>query len=162
MEQQTLFKELNDWNKQENTFRQLFSPEALKDRKFIRMKLRAYDRLFHKYSGKPLTTDEKALVRMLQFQRRKMERVLFRGLISRLLRFTASTIRGAVIRRREAVLSRDSVSQYVMPAPSSGREKTESISQLESRETSIRQYPVSKFDQEPKRRHIIKNKGQGI
>lgn len=81
----TLLGTLNVWNDTENMFKGVFGDEALKDRDFRKMKLREYDRIWHAFRDKPLTTDEKALMVMLRFQRKKLRTTLYPGLLSRLI-----------------------------------------------------------------------------
>jgi len=94
----TLIAELTSWNRQEQKFRELFSEDALKDREFQKMKLDEYDRLYRKYSGMGTTTDEKALLVMVRFQKRKLERTLYPGILTRLLRRGFLTLKHIVQR----------------------------------------------------------------
>lgn len=80
----TLVAALTEWNHTESLFKQHFGEESLRDRDFMKMKLKEYDRMWYSFNGRPLTRDERALMRMLRFQRRKMRRTLYRGLLSRL------------------------------------------------------------------------------
>ncbi|TDX00514.1 hypothetical protein [Dinghuibacter silviterrae] len=170
-ETKTLFKEMGDWNRQESMFRELFSEESLKDRDFMRMKLENYDKLYHKYNGKPLTTDEKALMRMLRFQRRKMEKILYPGLLRRMLHRGTALVKGLLARRRENLaIRRSNLLQYAHNAtpltqsPGQGRDQTQSQTQstLSQRGTSLRQYPVSRFQPSLRRKTKIRRKGQGL
>lgn len=78
--------ELGAWNQLENTFRQIFNDEDLKDRDFQKMKLREYERISFLYRERPLSKDEKAMQVMLNFQKAKLERKLYPSLTRRLLR----------------------------------------------------------------------------
>jgi hypothetical protein len=102
----TLMSELSNWNRQENKFRELFSENALKDREFLKLKLERYDNLFHKYNSGPKTQDEQAMMTMLRFQRRKMEKVLYPGLIRRLLHRGRAALTALIVRNREANTAR--------------------------------------------------------
>ncbi|MEE1946397.1 hypothetical protein VRU48_14835 [Pedobacter sp. KR3-3] len=82
---QTLVTELGNWNRLENQFRELFSEQALKDREFMKMKLGEYERLAYKYAGAPKTADERAMQVILNFQRTKMRRAIYPGILSRLV-----------------------------------------------------------------------------
>lgn len=81
----TLFSALNEWNNTENMFKEVFGEDSLKDRDFRKMKLREYDRIWYTFRDKPATTDEKALMVMLRFQRKKLRVILYNGLLSRLI-----------------------------------------------------------------------------
>lgn len=96
--EQTLMAELGSWNRQEQKFRELFSDDALRDREFLKMKLGEYDRLYLRYTGAVSTTDEKAMLVMLRFQRKKMERTLYPSLITRLVRRGLSKIKSMLLR----------------------------------------------------------------
>lgn len=104
----TLITELGSWNRQEQKFRELFGADALKDREFQKMKLAEYDRLYRRHSGSVTTTDEKALLTMLRFQRSKMEKALYPGILTRLLRRGFSRLKHMV---QQALQRRASVQQ---------------------------------------------------
>jgi hypothetical protein len=109
---ENLITELASWNRQENQFRSLFSDEALKDREFMKMKLSAYDRIWDKYNGKAQTTDEKAMLLMLRFQRRKMSKVLYPGLLTRFVRRGIRSLVSFIVRRRERALEQRQQQPY--------------------------------------------------
>lgn len=120
---ETLMGELGSWNRQENKFRELFSAAALKDRDFMKMKLAEYDRLWLKYSGKAQTTDEKALLVMMRYQRRKLERRLYPGLLTRLVRRSVMAVRVFIRKRRESSLKKQQDLSYdfgPIPVPKAG------------------------------------------
>jgi hypothetical protein len=98
---QSLFRELGAWNVQETRFAEIFSREALADREFRKMKLSEYDRLYHRYSTLATTSDEKALLTMLKFQRRKLERSLFPSLLGRLMHRAIASFGPVINARRE-------------------------------------------------------------
>lgn len=91
--QPTLVKALDEWNHTEDMFRNVFGDDALKDKDFKKMKLREYDRIWHAFNGKPLSKDERSLMAMLRFQRKKLRRTLYPGLLTRLLNRAGSYIR---------------------------------------------------------------------
>ena len=93
----SLITSLQSWNRQEQQFHQLFGEGALKDPEFVRMKLRQYDRMYYGYGSKASTTDEKAMMLMLSFQRKKLRKSLYPGLLRRTLHRAVVKI-GAVIR----------------------------------------------------------------
>ena len=82
----TLMAELGDWKRLEQSFVKAFGPESLRDREFLKMKLAAYERIARSHRGSLATVDDTAMLKMLGHQRRKMERVLYPGLTTRLLR----------------------------------------------------------------------------
>lgn len=98
---ETLSGELGNWTRQEHSFAKLFTPDALKDREFQKMKLAEYDRLWLKYSGGVKTTDEKALMDMLRFQRRKMEKTLYPRILTRVFRKIVSAVKITTAKRLE-------------------------------------------------------------
>lgn len=114
--QTTLAGELHAWNNQEEQFAKLFSPQALKDRDFLKLKLGQYDHLWNKYNRQPQTTDSRALLVMLQFQRRKLEKTLYPGLLRRLLHRVANGINGAIERRRLERQQQWQQPSYISPA----------------------------------------------
>jgi hypothetical protein len=99
--QDSLMVELGTWNRQENKFREIFGDHALKDREFKKMKLSEYERLSSLYAGAATTTDEKAMVRMLQFQRRKLTKDLYPGLIRRAFHRLVVFFRSEINAKRE-------------------------------------------------------------
>lgn len=98
----TLTGEISAWNRQEQQFGRLFSDAALKDREFLKMKLGEFDRLYFKYSNTQLTRDERALLTMLRFQRRKLERALYPGILRRVAHRIAARINAAMLAGKEA------------------------------------------------------------
>ncbi|TYR37404.1 hypothetical protein FXV77_05200 [Sphingobacterium phlebotomi] len=89
----TLMDTLSAWNETENMFTQVFGENALEDRDFKKMKLREYDKIWHKYNGKVQTKDDRALMVMLRFQCKKLRKTLYRGLLPRLLSRISSYVR---------------------------------------------------------------------
>lgn len=104
----SLIRELGEWKRLEGMFRENFSETALGDRDFRKMKLREYDRIWRTYNGKEQTTDERALIVMLRFQRRKIRRALYPGLLRRLLNQMTSSVLSRPGVRRQAILSQNS------------------------------------------------------
>lgn len=89
----SLMEELSSWNQQESQFRNLFSDRALQDREFLKMKLKEFDRIWYKHNGQPQSAVEKALMMMMNYQRRNLQKSLYPGILTRLLvrAFTFST-----------------------------------------------------------------------
>lgn len=113
MKELSLQKQLADWNRQESRFKELFSEEALRDKEFQKMKLREYDKLWHLHKGTAQTTDERALLNMLRFQRRKMTRRLYPGLLRRLLhKVVARIAAGREKRRMQQMEVREHLDRY--------------------------------------------------
>jgi hypothetical protein len=99
--QDSLMVELGVWNRQENKFREIFGEHAVKDRDFKKMKLSEYERLSHLYARGANTTDEKAMIRMLQFQQRKLTKDLYPGLIMRAIHMLIVFFRSEISAKRE-------------------------------------------------------------
>jgi hypothetical protein len=161
----SLFAELGNWNRQENKFREIFSDDALKDREFQRMKLENYDLLYLKYAGKPLTQDEQAMLAMLQFQRRKMEKALYPGLLSRLIHRANNLIKGMWMRQREnAIADRENLQQFAYNTPNLGACGNEQPQKKNGKQDATlrqmsRQYPMTRKQSRMKQHH---KKGHGI
>jgi hypothetical protein len=141
---ETLMGELRNWNQQENKFGVLFGQEALNDREFLKMKLEHYDSLYYKYNGKAQTQDERAMMTMLRFQRRKMERSLHPGLLRRMLHRGRARLRAFLTGNRERVtINREQANRQAYNMPPLAKEQ-----QPAQRQASIRQMSVSKFAQQ--------------
>lgn len=154
--------ELSNWNQQETKFGALFGQEALKDREFLKMKLENYDQLYYKYNGKAQTPDEKAMMTMLRFQRRKMERSLHPGLLRRMLHRGRARLRAMWTSNRENVsLNREHANRQVHNLPPLARD-TQSVQQHQA---NVRQMtPVSKYAQQnnaPKANRTKKHRKKG-
>ncbi|OJV52286.1 MAG: hypothetical protein BGO31_05500 [Bacteroidetes bacterium 43-16] len=94
----TFFSALDEWDHFEELSRERFGKDSLKDRDFKKLKLREFDRLYYYYNRRSdLSRDEKAMLLVLDFQRTKLTKALFPGLIRRLLYKTASTFRLKII-----------------------------------------------------------------
>ncbi len=142
---ETLMSELSNWNQQENKFGALFGQEALKDREFLKMKLENYDQLYYKYNGKAQTPDEKAMMTMLRFQRRKMERSLYPGLLRRMLHRAGARLQAMWAGNRETVtVTREQVNRQAHNLPPLGRE----VNQQQQQVTVRQMTPVSKYAQQ--------------
>ena len=83
---ETLESGLDFWSRQEQKFQSLFGKEALKDKEFLKMKLRHYDRLWYRYKNAPLDTEGQLMRNMLKFQRRKIDKSMHRGLLRQIIR----------------------------------------------------------------------------
>ncbi len=138
---ETLMSELGNWNQQENKFGALFGQEALKDREFLKMKLENYDQLYYKYSGKAQTHDEKAMMTMLRFQRRKMERSLYPGLLRRILHRGQARLRAVWTGSREIItVNREQANRQVYNLPPLAKDAQQ------QHQANVRQMtPVSKY-----------------
>ncbi|WP_214072588.1 hypothetical protein [Mucilaginibacter sp. dw_454] len=142
---ETLMSELSNWNQQENKFGALFGQEALKDREFLKMKLENYDQLYYKYNGKAQTPDEKAMMTMLRFQRRKMERSLYPGLLRRILHRGRARLRAMWTGNRENVtINREQANRQAVNLPPLGRD-TKPEQQQQQQATVRQMTPVSKY-----------------
>jgi len=144
---ETLMSELSSWNQQENKFGALFGQDALKDREFLKMKLDHYDQLYYKYNGKAQTPDEKAMMTMLRFQRRKMERSLHPGLLRRILHRAGARLKAMWNSSRENVtINREQVNRQAQHLPPLGRD-----TKAEQQATVRQMIPVSKYAQQNNR-----------
>jgi hypothetical protein len=143
---ETLMSELRNWNQQENKFGALFGQDALKDREFLKMKLENYDQLYYKYNGKAQTPDEKAMMTMLRFQRRKMERSLHPGLLRRMLHRGRARLRAVWADNRErATVSRSQVNTQAYNLPPLAND----AKSAQQHKATVRQMmPVSKYAQQ--------------
>lgn len=110
--QNTLMAELERWNKQEQKFKQLFGDASVKDRDFQKMKLAEYDRLWYKYQDSTATTDERSMLVMLRFQRRKLEQALYPGLITRMVRRAFVALKASFSRDKVKVSDAPGPQQY--------------------------------------------------
>jgi hypothetical protein len=142
---ETLMSELGNWNQQENKFGALFGQDALKDREFLKMKLEHYDSLYYKYNGKAQTPDEKAMMTMLRFQRRKMERSLHPGLLRRMLHRGRARLRAMWAGNRENVtINREQANRQAHNLPPLAKEPG-----TVQHQANVRQMmPVSKYAQQ--------------
>lgn len=95
----TLEEELDFWIRQEQKFQSLFGKEALKDKEFIKMKLRHYDSLWYKYKNAPLGTEGQLMRNMLKFQRKKIDKSMHRGLLRQIIRRINTAIESKRVQR---------------------------------------------------------------
>lgn len=156
---ETLVSELGSWNRQENRFRELFSDDALKDREFIRMKLGHYHTLYYKYRGTERTTDERAMMMVLRFQRRKMERTLYPGLIRRLLYRGRMRLQAALTASLNAARAQQTeAARYAtVPQPAAMNQAQQ---QAAVRQMKVPKY--RKFNSQAQKNHFRHKKGRSI
>ena len=158
---ETLMSELRNWNQQENQFGALFGQEALKDREFLKMKLEHYDQIYYKYGGKAQTQDERAMMTMLRFQRRKMGKALYPGLLRRMLHRGRARLKAIWAGNRENVtINREQSNRQVYEMPSLVKDNPTAQQQ----QATVRQMPVSKYVQrhnQHKNRQAKKHRKQG-
>lgn len=102
----TLMAELGAWNRQELVFREVFGPDSVQDREFLKMKLDKYERLSQRFGLRAITTDERSLMDMLKYQRQKIARAVYPGLIRRVLHKAAVFLRPALDNKRELEMAR--------------------------------------------------------
>ncbi|AOM80076.1 hypothetical protein [Pedobacter steynii] len=134
--QDSLMVELGTWNRQENKFREIFGDQALKDRDFKKMKLSEYERLSSLYAGAATTIDEKAMVRMLQFQRRKLTKDLYPGLIRRAIHKLIVFFRSEISAKRELAMVKQAGMQPYRDIQLPGKDPEIKKSQNESIEVN--------------------------
>lgn len=138
--QNTLMRELSGWNRQEGQFRELFGETSLKDREFLKMKLDNYTGLFHKYNGNAQTTDERALLLMLRYQRRKMEKTLYPGLLRRMIYRAAARLKAQRLMNRKPVQASTQEGFNLPPIPV----RQEQAQQQQKQQATVRQMPFPK------------------
>lgn len=93
----TFFSALDEWNHFEDLSREKYGADSLKDRDFQKLKLREYERLYRFYNVRTdLSRDERAMLLMLGFQRKKLRKALYPGQISRVLYRIGSYLRAKV------------------------------------------------------------------
>lgn len=83
----SLMAEVNAWNRFEKIFRESVGEEDMKERDFLKMKLKEFDRIWysHPATDKTGTIDERAMQIVVGYQRKKLEKALYPGLLRRLL-----------------------------------------------------------------------------
>ncbi|GEM_PF-3235288 len=96
----TFFSALDEWKHFEDLSSEKYGADSLKDRDFQKLKLREYERLYRFYNGRvDLSRDERAMLLMLGFQRKKLRKALYPGQIRRVLHrigsFLSAKIQGA-------------------------------------------------------------------
>ncbi len=80
-----LGKELNQWLEQEKKLSAMFSPESLKTRDFQLEKLKHFEQLASRYKGS-ITPNEKLLLKVLNIELRRLEKLLFPNLLISFIR----------------------------------------------------------------------------
>lgn len=80
-----LMAELESWKRQEDQLKKLFSAEVVQDKEFLKLKLKEFDRIFYKHRYDNPTTDERAVMTVLKYQRLMMQKSLYPGLITRMV-----------------------------------------------------------------------------
>ena len=108
----TLQAALAEWKHTEDLFSHHFDKDALNTRDFMKMKLKEFDRMWYAFNGRPLTKDERALMRMVRFQRRITRRMLYPGLPGRLWNRTANFLAFVSEPKERSGPRRDDTSRY--------------------------------------------------
>jgi hypothetical protein len=78
-------KDLHAWKRQEAKCAELFTPQVLHEKAFLQGKLDFYDRIHNRYA-KSATDEEKILLQVLKGERKKLESILFPGMVGKLSR----------------------------------------------------------------------------
>lgn len=105
----SIMAELHDWSTLEADLSQVFkrgAKDGLDDRDFKKLTLSEYDRIASIYAGNAVTRDEKVWFKVLQYQRAKLEKSLYPGLLTRLLRRVIRKMRQPAELRNEAYMAR--------------------------------------------------------
>lgn len=89
----TLHGELMQWNRIEDLLQECFKGDHKNDRDFHKMKLAEYDRLYYRYGKETdLSRDERALMAVISYKRKKLAKAVYPGLIRRLLQRVVTAI----------------------------------------------------------------------
>ena len=113
----SLIADLSGWNRQEQKFRELFSDDSLKDREFLKMKLAEFNRIFYKHDGTAKTTDERAFMTILGFHRKKLEKALYPGLLTRLVVRAYAFVSGLLQQRADQIKPANDGSYHLPSIP---------------------------------------------
>ncbi|SEA15133.1 hypothetical protein SAMN05192529_10959 [Arachidicoccus rhizosphaerae] len=81
--QETLLTELRNWKNTESLCGNVYNDEAVKSRRFQKLKMQTYQVLYGKYKGTSLSSDEKALHQMLRHQYKQIELKLYPNALAR-------------------------------------------------------------------------------
>ena len=181
-EPETLEAGLDFWNRQEQKFKSLFGQESLKDREFLKMKLRHYDKLWYQYKNASLGIEGQLMRNMLKFQRRKIEKSLHPGLLRTIIRkinIAINSNRAQHMQRKvesknrlelytenspKPEIRKTSKEAIIQPGKENQMENTpEIIEKAEAQPKTIRQKQRNSFNQNPTPWHKHKRgKSNGI
>lgn len=115
---QALEMGLDFWGKQEQKFQSLFGKDALKDKEFLKMKLRYYDNLWYKYKNAPLSIEGQLMRNMLKFQRKKLEKSLHHGLVRQIIRRINTAVKsGKALKAQRKAENKSRLAQYNQSSP---------------------------------------------
>jgi hypothetical protein len=113
----SIFSALDEWTRFEALSTEKFGAESLKDRDFRKLKLQEYDRLYNIYNSRTdLTRDERGMLLMLRFQRKKLAKALYPRLIRRLYNRATSFIRLRILGSRAKDPFQSDADRYVSPS----------------------------------------------
>lgn len=159
----TLMAELGAWNRQEKAIGEVFGNDSLKDRDFLKIKLREYERLSSGFRTGTLSRDERSMMTMLKYQRRKIARVVYPGLIRRMLHKAALLLKPALNNKREMEMARQaglrSYGSIQLPV------KDADIIKPEQKQNTVQRQTHRQFPQQQQRRQGPKphrKKGRSI
>lgn len=152
-----LVAELRSWNQQEQNFSTLFSDQALQDRVFLKMKLNVYDQIWHKHRDGLQSTDEKALMVILQYHRSKLQKSLYPGLLTRLVVSTYNFLVAEIKKR----MVRKAPDLYNPPAMVLPKDQVQTQDNQKSRQPYQRKAFNQQNNQQP-RKNRNRNKGRSL
>lgn len=116
----SLLGELAEWNGVEILLRKnkVLDDDGTLDRKFLKMKLGQFDRIYHKYKADgPFTIDERAHLVMLQYQRKKMRQVLYPNRALRILNLLKVNLKAAWAQYKEARAAKSGLKEDYLSDP---------------------------------------------
>lgn len=154
-----LLAELRSWNQQEQEIRVAFSDQALQDKTFLKIKLKEYDRIWHKHRGGEHTLDEKTIMLMLQYHRRKIQKAIYPGLLTRMVVQTFNFLT-AKIKQRKVIKKPEPYNSPPIVVP---KEQVQNQGQEKSRQAYQRKEHSQQINRQQRRnRSRNKKKGRSI
>lgn len=137
-EPETLEAGLDFWSRQEQKFQSLFGKEALKDREFLKMKLRHYDRLWYQYKNTPLDIEGQLMRNMLKFQRRKIDKSMYRGLLRQIIRRITTAIESSGVQKvQQKMENKSRLVRYNENSPKPEIHQTVSNTMVKQKENQV-------------------------
>lgn len=83
----SMMAEVHAWSRFEKIFSESVGAEDMQTKQFLKMKLKEFDRIWYSHPNTPgnSTIDERAMQIVVNYQRKKLEKALYPGLLRRLL-----------------------------------------------------------------------------
>ena len=98
----TLLADLMEWDRLEQTLRSAFKDRSMSEKDILKLRLSEYERLYRVHGNLASTRDDLAMLQMIRYQRPKLERILYPGLASRLLRRAVLALRNQLFQSAAA------------------------------------------------------------